>query len=97
MPDRGRVDFPAEILQIVHAEHEDGCESVQGKHVDRLIAVHGLPWLGAAFAHEGHVVDVIVNPIDIGVCMVNDIMFQFPECGIAPEEIVCKSENFVDP
>ena len=91
------MDLLRKILGIIHQEHEQRSEAIQGKHVHALVFVHGFPWLGRALAHEWHVVDVIVNTVNIGIGMVNDIVFQFPHESIASKKIMGKSENIIDP
>jgi hypothetical protein len=59
--------------------------------------VHGLPGLGSALTHERHVVDIVIDTVNIGISMMNNIVFQFPEKCVAAKEIMCQSEDLIDP
>lgn len=55
------------------------------------------PFLTFAVTHEGTLGDVIVETIYIRIGMMDDIMFEFPDKGIASQRIKRKPHQPVDP
>ena len=55
------------------------------------------PGLGAAHPDKRAFGDIVVDAVDVGIGMVNDIVFLFPDEIIAAKRIERKSKELVDP
>ena len=59
--------------------------------------MHCQPWLCAAHSKPGLNVNIVVNTINICVCMVNDIVFYVPHEAASAQYIQGKSSDIVHP
>lgn len=90
--------FPAKVFhKIKHANPQKGGKRVDENHVNMLIAVCRLPFLGGAAAHEGAFCNIIVEAVHIGIRVMNDIVFEFPDKGIAAQRIQGQPHQVVHP
>ena len=55
------------------------------------------PFLRGTLAKKGAVGNIIVHTIDIGIGMVNDIVFELPDEGVAAQCIERKPHQVIDP
>ena len=91
-------DLSFEVFVEVEQQYPcQGGDSVYRQHVNVLKAVCRHPFLGGAHAHEGTSIDIVIHTIDIGVGMVDDIVFEFPDKGVAAEGIEGEAHDVVDP
>lgn len=85
------------FVEIEHQHPGQGGNGVYGQHVNVLEAVCRHPFLGGAHAHEGAFIDVVIHTVYIGVGVVDDIVFEFPDEGIATEGVEGEAHDVVDP
>lgn len=62
-----------------------------------LHPVSGYPALRAAHPDERAFGDIVVDPVDIGVRMMNDVMFLFPDEIISSQGVQRKAHELIDP
>ena len=56
-----------------------------------------IPFLGFALAHQRAEGYIIVDPVYIGICMMNDIVLEFPDKGITAQYIRASRHEVVYP
>jgi len=96
--DGGVVDSPGKIFTEVEHKHPGkGTNRVQKEHVNMLKTMQGPPGLCAAHPEQRTVGQIIVHTVDIGVGVVNNIVFDLPEKGIAAKRIHGEAHQLINP
>src|SRR5450432_4474457 len=95
---RGGDDLSFKIfIEIHHRDPGDGGDRIDQHYIKMLEAVSGDPFLRGALPHQGTFGDIIVDPIHIGIGMMDDIVLELPYKGITAQCIEGKSHQVVDP
>src|SRR6185312_17461501 len=94
----GIVNLSFEIFVEIH--HRYPCKRGDGinqHHVKMLEAVRFNPFLGRALTHDRAFGDIIVDPINVCISMMNDIVFELPDESVSAEQVQAESHQGIYP
>ena len=87
----------AELEPVFGGHPKDRHQRVKRPRVDVLKAMPPVPWFEWAESHDGVHVNVFIQAIDVGEGVVKDVVLDFPNHGVSPNEIENPANPKVDP
>ena len=96
---KGGVDyFLSEIFfKVLEKDPDHGTERVQEWRIKMLNPMCRYPGLRTAHADKRAFGNVVVDAVDICVCVMNDVVLLFPDETISTQGIQREPKDFVDP
>jgi hypothetical protein len=75
------------LLKVAKAHPRENQEGIHKSEINVLVAVYRQPFLCGALSQQTGLCNIIINTLYVRIGMMQDIVFDFPEGGIATHGI----------
>ena len=98
LPHRGVIDPFPEVFDKIPAQRPgQGADGIQGEHVEELKAMCRQPFLGGALSQKRAMGNIIIDTVDIGESVMDDIVLDLPDVGVTAQRIHSQPHDTVYP